>query len=139
MATDAPTMRPTATVREAAALMAARGTGAVVVTEPNTAPGLFTHANVVRRVAEGAELTTTLREVLVGHAPVTADAQMGTDDVARLMNRTRQHHVLVVDATGQWVGLVSSWDLAKEITQEAGAFPYTPEYIQALRQDFARH
>jgi len=139
MSTDIVTMRPDATVRDAARLMAAKGIGSVVITESGVLRGLFTHYDIVLRAAESADPETSLRDAMGDQIPVTVTIDMGTDDVAKLMCRTRQDHVLVLDKAGHWVGLVSSWDLAKEMTQKSGASPYTPEYIQALRQDFARH
>ena len=50
-----------------------------------------------------------------------------TDDIADLIQREFVHHLVVVDKDGKFAGIASSWDVAREVSLDAKAFPYNRE------------
>ena len=56
---------------------------------------------------------------------VKADTQ--TDDIADLIQKKFVHHLVVVDGDGNFAGVASSWDVAREVSLDAKAFPYNRE------------
>lgn len=56
---------------------------------------------------------------------VKADTQ--TDDIADLIQKKFVHHLVVVDDKGFFAGVASSWDVAREVSLDAKAFPYNRE------------
>lgn len=56
---------------------------------------------------------------------VKVDTQ--TDDIADLIQKKFVHHLVVVDEHGIFAGVASSWDVAREVSLDAKAFPYNRE------------
>ncbi len=46
---------------------------------------------------------------------VSASPRMSRDEVASAMTRRRVHHVVVTDSEGFFLGIVSSWDVARDV------------------------
>ena len=105
------TLRPTATVREAARLMRQHRIGAILVTDAQGALlGIFTGRDAVARVlAEGRNAThTTLAEVMTPD-PATLPAHAHAIEALRLMHDGGFRHVPVV-AEKRLAGIVSFAD-----------------------------
>jgi CBS domain-containing protein len=121
---DVATIRPDATLSEAAQRLTEHGIGALVVTDDDVhVAGIVSERDIVRRVAR--EGTAALDRV-VGTAmtsPVTT-CTPGTavDELYRVLTEQRIRHVPVVEA-GRLVGIVSIGDLVKwrmeELSDEA--------------------
>lgn len=106
------TVRPDASLVEAAQLMRAQDIGDVLVTDEHRIIGVLTDRDIaVRAVADGADpLTVSAQAVCTPH-PV----QIGPDDAASVaMSLMRAHAVrrLPVVEDGRPVGMVSLGDLA---------------------------
>ena len=56
---------------------------------------------------------------------VKSDTQ--TDDIAEIIQKKFVHHLVVVDEEGNFSGIASSWDVAREVSLDAKAFPYNRE------------
>jgi CBS domain-containing protein len=100
-----------ATVGEAAAAMAARGVGAVVVLEGEAIAAILTERDVMKVVAAGQDGSAPVAEWMTRH-PETVEPEDSTDHAASLMIHGGFRHLPVV-AGGQVVGIVSIRDLMK--------------------------
>jgi len=102
------TAAPEMTVREAAALMAERGVGAILVVEGGRLLGIFTERDIVFRVvARGLEtVDTSLRKVMTPD-PKTIAPDKSYGVAMLLMHENGFRHLPVLD-NGVPVGIVSS-------------------------------
>jgi CBS domain-containing protein len=100
--------RPRTTVSKAAALMAAKNVGAILVVDAGRLVGIFTERDVVFRVvARGLDpATTTIAEVMTPD-PQTIDSERPLGYALVLMRRGGYRHLPVM-REGKPVGIVSS-------------------------------
>lgn len=125
-------MKPSATVQDAAEFMAARNVGAVcVVDEDGRLLGVFSERDVVRRVIvqkrdpralQVGEVTSELRAVIrcdeTPHQALERMELIGT------------RHLPVVDGE-RWVGMLSMRDLMRvELSEQGDEIKLLHEYIQ---------
>jgi CBS domain-containing protein len=101
-----------ATLGEAAAAMAARGVGAVVVLEGERVAAILTERDVMKAVAAGKDGSAPMNEWMTSH-PDTIEPSDTTDHAASLMIHGGFRHLPVVEADGKVVGIVSIRDLMK--------------------------
>jgi CBS domain-containing protein len=100
-----------ATVGEAAAAMAARGVGAVVVLEDDAIAAILTERDVMKAVAAGKDGSAPVADWMTRH-PETIEPEDTTDHAATLMIHGGFRHLPVV-LGGKVVGIVSIRDLMK--------------------------
>jgi CBS domain-containing protein len=100
-----------ATLGEAAAAMAARGVGAVVVLEGNAISAILTERDVMKAVAAGRDGSAPVSEWMTRH-PDTIEPGDTTDHAASLMIHGGFRHLPVVEG-GKVIGIVSIRDLMK--------------------------
>jgi CBS domain-containing protein len=100
-----------ATLGEAAARMAERGVGAVVVLEGDAIAAILTERDVMRAVAAGEDGSAPVTEWMTRH-PDTIEPDDTTDHAASLMIHGGFRHLPVVEG-GNVVGMVSIRDLMK--------------------------
>ena len=102
-----------ATLREAAAQMRERDISSLFV--PGAEPGIVTTTDVVDAVAAGRDLdAVTVGEVLTGPVErVTTDEELA--EAAAMMTTYGIKHLPVVDADGDYVGMVSTTDLTTSL------------------------
>lgn len=104
---------PSATVREAAAAMAAKGYGAVLVEDPEGRPaGVFTERDLLRRVvAAGLDPDETrLEEVMTRDLRLARHDDLVLDWL-RQMSNERFRHLPVLDEDGRATKMISQGDL----------------------------
>ena len=106
------TVSADATLGEAAAAMAARGVGAVVVLEADRVAAILTERDVMKAVAAGKDGSAPVNEWMTSH-PDTIEPSDTTDHAASLMIHGGFRHLPVVEADGKVVGIVSIRDLMK--------------------------
>jgi CBS domain-containing protein len=106
------TVSPEATLGEAAAAMAARGVGAVVVLDGDRVAAILTERDVMKAVAAGKDGGAPVDEWMTPH-PDTIEPSDTTDHAASLMIHGGFRHLPVVEADGRVVGIVSIRDLMK--------------------------
>ena len=101
---------PTASVYEAARLMAAQGCAAVVVSDGGRAQGIFTSGDFVKRVAamKRSPVKTRLGDVMT-RAPDTIEPTALAVDALRMMQDGHYRHLPVVQGE-RIVGIVSRRD-----------------------------
>ena len=100
-----------ATIGQAAAQMAERGVGAVVVLEGDAIAAILTERDVMRVVAGGHDGSARVGDWMTRH-PDTIEPSDSTDHAASLMIHGGFRHLPVVDG-GEVVGIVSIRDLMK--------------------------
>ena len=105
------TVSTEATLGEAAARMAQRGVGAVVVLEGESISAILTERDVMKAVAAGKDGSAPITEWMTRH-PDTIEPGDTTDHAASLMIHGGFRHLPVIDG-GQVVGIVSIRDLMK--------------------------
>ena len=102
---------PSATVRDAALLMAERRIAAVLVTEGRTLKGIVTERDMtVRVVAAGLDPATTLLSGVMTANPDTLEPSSAAIAAMELMERHHYRH-LPIAVDGEVVGMVSIRDL----------------------------
>ncbi len=106
------TVSPKATLGEAAAAMAARGVGAVVVLDGDRVAAILTERDVMKAVAAGKDGSAPIDAWMTPH-PDTIEPSDTTDHAASLMIHGGFRHLPVVEADGRVVGIVSIRDLMK--------------------------
>jgi CBS domain-containing protein len=99
-----------ASLVEVAKTLTDAGVGAVIVGTPDQALSIVSERDVVRAVADGAELDATTAESVSSRTLVWADVDAPVIEVAGQMMQEWVRHVLIEDA-GRLVGVVSSRDL----------------------------
>lgn len=105
------TVSAEATLGEAAAAMAERGVGAVVVLEGDSISAILTERDVMKAVAAGKDGSAPVTEWMTRH-PDTIEPTDTTDHAATLMIHGGFRHLPVVD-DGKLVGIVSIRDLMR--------------------------
>ena len=105
------TIAADATLGEAAARMAERGVGAVVVLEGDALAAILTERDVLKAVAAGQDGSAPVTEWMTRH-PDTIEPDDTTDHAASLMIHGGFRHLPVVDG-GKVVGIVSIRDLMR--------------------------
>ena len=105
------TVSPEATLGEAAARMAERGVGAVVVLEGDTIAAILTERDVMRAVASGQDGSAVVADWMTRH-PDTIEPTDTTDHAASLMIHGGFRHLPVIE-DGKVVGIVSIRDLMR--------------------------
>lgn len=133
------TVSPKDTIRKAMDLMLQHKVGCVVVVvvvaDKNgtndvsmTIPvGIVTKTDLVKAYHD--ELTTIDHEV---QEIMTKDENLivcyensSRDEAARILERSHHHHAIVIDpVTKNFLGLVSSWDIASECAKDDRAWPW---------------
>jgi CBS domain-containing protein len=100
-----------ATLGEAAARMAERGVGAVVVLEGDAIAAILTERDVLKAVAAGTDGSASVTDWMTRH-PDTIEPGDTTDHAASLMIHGGFRHLPVVEE-GRVVGIVSIRDLMR--------------------------
>ncbi len=105
------TIAADATLGEAAASMAERGVGAVVVLEGERIAAILTERDVMKAVAAGRDGSASVTDWMTRH-PDTIEPTDTTDHAASLMIHGGFRHLPVVEQ-GKVVGIVSIRDLMR--------------------------
>lgn len=113
------TIRPEATIEEAAQQLAAHRIGALVVSaDGRTVAGIISERDIVTRLAEsGAAILAMAVADLMTTAVTTCTSEQTADELMKTMTEERHRHVPVVEE-GELVGLVSIGDVVKSHTDE---------------------
>lgn len=110
------TVSADATLGEAAARMAERGVGAVVLLEGDRIAAILTERDVMKAVAAGSDGGAPVSDWMTRH-PETIEPTDTTDHAASLMIHGGFRHLPVVEA-GKVVGIVSIRDLTRWAAEE---------------------
>ena len=120
MARDVQTVRPDATVFEAASLMRRLNVGALPVCDGRRLRGMLTDRDVVvRAVADGRDPHLTSAADAMSSEIVYAYAEDSVSKGARLMRQQQVRRLPIVDQDKNLVGIVSLGDLAVDTGDDA--------------------
>lgn len=110
---------PDVSVQQAAAMLAERNVGALLVSDGSHIVGIISERDIARRIgmADLPVRQATVREVM--SAPVQfVNPTHTNEECMALMTEKRLRHLPVIDDAGKLVGLVSIGDLVKDIISE---------------------
>jgi CBS domain-containing protein len=114
MATIADVMRPDFievapedTLGEVAERMTAKNVGAVVVKDYGRLIGILTERDMLKAMAARVHTSEARVRQWMTEDPITASAEMGVDEAARVMLDNGFRHLPVVDENGRVTGVVS--------------------------------
>lgn len=122
-----PEVEPEMTVAKTVMLMAEAEIGAIAVKDGTRVAGIFTERDLVKRVvARGRDPGATLiRDVMTTNV-VTVIESASAASAAAIMRSHRMRHLVVVDADGDYVGLVSQrhllFDLMNDLVMKVNDF-----------------
>jgi CBS domain-containing protein len=101
------TANPNTLLKEAAELLWKKHVGSLVVTDSeNKVKGIFTERDLVRSVAQGISLETSVQEVMTTNV-VTISEDASIEEARRLIVSHRVRHLPVVNGKGELIGLFS--------------------------------
>jgi CBS domain-containing protein len=106
--------------------MTAKKIGAVVVLHQSNyhmPVGIATKSDFVRAYQKGIPLTAHMGDVMSRNLSTVRDI-LTRDDASKFFDREKVHHAVVLGENGQFVGLISSWDIAVECARDARAWPW---------------
>ncbi len=113
-------IQPEATVIEAIRVMAEKGIGALVVTDPdNHVVGIFSERDYTRKVAllERTSKETTVSEIMTSRV-FTVTKSTNVSDCLEIMTQHHLRHLPVIDEHKKLVAMVSIGDLVKAVMDE---------------------
>eukprot|EP00808_Paulinella_micropora_P031944 g79035.t1 len=108
--------KPTVDLQTLATLLSQHKISAVVIVDEKTqlqAIGLVTASDIVRAMAQGISPGTHAEVLIKGQQLVTAHFQQSTEELKAIFLKEKKHHVVVVDTSGQFAGIVTSYDMAR--------------------------
>ena len=109
------TARPDEPLAEAAALMAEREMGSLVVMSHGELEGMLTFREVIQAIVKnGGNLGSTLVRSAMDDAPLTCTMETEMDEVRRMMLERHARYMPVMDH-GMLMGVISFYDVAKAV------------------------
>ena len=109
------TARPDEPLAEAAALMAERDMGSLVVMSHGDLVGMLTFREVIQAIVKnGGNLGSTLVRSAMDDAPLTCTMETEMDEVRRMMLERHARYMPVMDH-GMLMGVISFYDVAKAV------------------------
>jgi CBS domain-containing protein len=117
VAGDVVWVNPDATLRQAAELMVSTEVGSVAVEVDGALEGIFTERDLLRAVADGAELDVDPVSSWMTEYPDSFHPEMEVGEAAEWMLATGFRHLPVVDG-GEVVGVISIKDVLWAVTDE---------------------
>lgn len=125
------TVKPQASVLEAAQLMNQHQVGCLVVMNEERVAGIFTERDVLRRVVneQRPPASTRVEEVMTRQV-VACQQQTPIDEARAIMRVRRIRHLPIIDEQQRLLGLVSIGDLnAWESQNQAQTIQFLHEYL----------
>ena len=126
-------VKPTATVLEAAQLMNEHHIGSVVVTKGSKLVGIFTERDVMRRiVAEGRDPAKTPVSDVMTVSVACATPLTAYEEMCTVMREQRIRHLPVVDGD-KVIGMISIGDLNRiDHNDQERTIQYLEQYMSVL-------
>lgn len=119
---------PTESIREVMDKMLLHKISSVVVTMMPTskqALGIITKSDLMKAYHDRIDIDADCSQIMTpANKLETCSPNSDRDAVAKILEKTHHHHVLVVDEASQFVGLVSTWDISTEDAKDSRAWPY---------------
>jgi signal-transduction protein with cAMP-binding, CBS, and nucleotidyltransferase domain len=120
------TVGPSHTLREAAAMMVEKGTGAALVSDAESpTPGIVTERDLLISIGGGEDPDVELVGEHMAERVIAAEPDWSLERAAAEMSRRGVRH-LVVFAAGDAVGVLSMRDIVRVWTSEGATSGMTP-------------
>lgn len=119
--------RPDHSIRTALDLMTSKKIGCVVVLDPekkNRPLGLVTKTVMLEAFQKGMNPDVNTVADIMETSMTAVLETMYRDDAAKVFEREKKHHAIVIDKDQNWKGVISSWDIAVECAKDARAWPW---------------
>lgn len=100
------------TVREAAALMAEKGIGSVLITKGGRPFGIVTHSDIARWAGLRQKLLNVELKGLASRPLITLGRGATVEEAAKAMIENQIHKLPIIDDQGKLLGIVTITDLA---------------------------
>jgi CBS domain-containing protein len=120
VSTPVATVRPTATLREAARLLAADRVGLLVVIDHRGVRGVLSERDLVTAIADGEDVEVERVADFLVDDLVTVDEKVSVEDSARTMSEAELRH-LTVARDGEVIGVVSIRDVVAALLEDAAS------------------
>jgi CBS domain-containing protein len=123
------TCGPKDTLRMVLDEMLSKKVGCLVVVTPNIplsiAPlGIVTKTDLVEAYKNGLTLDKNTADEVMSKDLETCVETMDRDQAAKVLERNKNHHALVINKDGDFRGLISSWDITVEVAKDSRAWPF---------------
>jgi CBS domain-containing protein len=120
------TVGPSHTLRQAAAMMVEKGTGAALVSDAESqAPGIVTERDLLISVGAGEDPDVELVGDHMSESVISAAPDWSLERAAAEMSRRGVRHLVVFDA-GNAVGVLSMRDIVRVWTSDGATSGMTP-------------
>jgi CBS domain-containing protein len=96
----------------------------VVVGADNKPVGLVTKTDLCNAYKQGIPMTEKVTSIMTKELTTILDT-LNRDDAAKVFQNTKNHHAIVLDKDSNFLGLISTWDIAAECAKDARAWPWT--------------
>lgn len=107
------TVPPSTSIREAVKLMNSENIGSVIITDPEgRVLGIFTERDLVRVIAEGVSLDSSIGGVMTKN-PVVIHEDEPVSKAVNIMAEKRIRHLPIVDRRGVLKGIVTARDITE--------------------------
>eukprot|EP00544_Gedaniella_sp_CCMP2646_P005936 CAMPEP_0202493914 /NCGR_PEP_ID=MMETSP1361-20130828/10061_1 /ASSEMBLY_ACC=CAM_ASM_000849 /TAXON_ID=210615 /ORGANISM="Staurosira complex sp., Strain CCMP2646" /LENGTH=183 /DNA_ID=CAMNT_0049124277 /DNA_START=68 /DNA_END=619 /DNA_ORIENTATION=- len=120
------TCMPTDTAKTALDAMVKLKIGAIIVVSPTNAKqavGILTKTDFVEAYQQGQSLDTPV-SMLMSATLLTLRDTASRDAAASFFESHENHHAVVVNDKGDFVGLISAWDVSAECSKDGKAWPW---------------
>ena len=115
--------------------------GAIVIldNDVNTKPvGLLTKSDFMTAYQKGLSLDKTPVEDLMSKHLFCLSKDMHKDEAAKFFGRNKVHHGIVTNDDGDFLGLISAYDLANDTANEHRAWPWIRSEDGKFHHPFAK-
>jgi CBS domain-containing protein len=107
------TVSPSTSIRNAVQIMNRENIGSVIITDPEgRVLGIFTERDLVRAIAEGADLDKNIASVMTKN-PVVVYEDEPVSRAVILMAEKRIRHLPVINRRGLVVGMITARDITE--------------------------
>jgi hypothetical protein len=86
--------------------------------------GIVTKTDLVNAYHANVTLDHPVKEIMSHDDLATCIETMSRDQAARVLEKNKNHHALVVDKNCHFKGLISSWDITVECAKDDRAWPW---------------
>jgi CBS domain-containing protein len=128
-AEEVATCVPSDTIKTACDAMLQKKIGAVVILDDDTTTefhkpvGIVTKTDLVAAYQKGMTLDSPIGEIMSTNLD-TVNVNQSRDQAAHAFDNNKNHHALVINTNGKFMGIISAWDIAAEAARDDKAFPW---------------
>jgi len=115
------------TLKVALDAMVEKKVGAIVVLDDSSdakkALGILTKSDFLEAYQKELYLGTPVEKLMSKHL-LCLKQNMPKDEAAKFFEKSKLHHAIVTNDEGEFVGIISSWDISAETANENRAWPW---------------